>query len=350
MSMFRFAHQEYLYLLYLLPILIIVGIGMVYRKKKILSGIAASESRARMFLEKCYAKDYFKFSLIIISLALLILAFANPQIGTRIEDVKLTGIDAMVCLDVSLSMKAEDLKPNRLDLAKREIAQLLKNLKGDRVGLIVFAGSAYVQFPLTSDYSAANLFLNTADVNSVPEQGTALAAAINLSVKSFDNSSPTRKVIIVITDGEDHEGDLEQAITEAKSKNVAIYSIGMASPNGAPIPVYDGQGNQVDFKKDRNGSIILTKLDEGSLKQMADKTSGKYYLASPAGDELRSIYQDLGNIQKTEFGTKQVTDYDDKYYYFLIPALLFLLVEFFISDKRSARFRNLLIKLKLKEE
>ncbi len=349
MSMFRFAHPEYLYLLYLLPVLIIAGIGMAYKKKKILSSIASPEAKTYLFSEKSYVKEYVKFSIIIISMALLILSFANPQIGTRVEEVKLTGIDAMICLDVSLSMKAEDLKPNRLDLAKREIAQLLKNLQGDRVGLIVFAGSAYVQFPLTSDYSAANLFLNTADVNSVPEQGTALAAAINLSVKSFDQNSPTQKVIIVITDGEDHEGDLDQAIKEAKSKSIAIYSIGMASPNGAPIPVYDGR-NQVDFKKDRNGSIILTKLDQETLKQMADKSSGKFYLASPAGDELRSIYQDLGNIQKTEFGAKQVTDYDDKYYYLLIPALLLLLIEFFISDKRSARFRDLLIKLKLREE
>jgi Ca-activated chloride channel family protein len=348
--MFRFEHPSYLYFLFLIPFLIAGAIFLARQKRRTLQQIAAGEAYRRLIGEKSFVKENVKMGLLISAFTLLIITFANPQIGTRLEEVKLKGIDVMVCLDVSLSMKAEDLKPNRLDLAKREISELIKGLNGNRVGLIVFAGAAYTQFPLTSDYSAADLFLSAADVTSVPEPGTALASALDLATSSFDYSVSTRKVIIVITDGEDHEGDVDAKLKEAKATGIAVYSIGMASPNGAPIPVYDASGRQADFKKDQNGSIILTKLDEQILKHMADETGGKYYLSSPAGDELRAIYADLQKVEKTEFGAKQVTDYDDKYYYFLIPALLLLLIEFFLSDKSSAWFKAMQIKLKLREE
>ncbi len=348
--MFRFAHPAYLYLLLLIPLLVVGVVLVALWKKKTLQKIADGDSYRRLIGEKSFVKEWVKAGLAILAFACIVLGFANPQIGTRIEDVKLKGIDVIVCLDVSLSMKAEDLKPNRLELAKREIGELIKDLQGNRVGLVVFAGAAYVQFPLTSDYSAANLFLSAADVSSVPEPGTALASALELANRSFDADAPTRKVIIVITDGEDHEGDVDKRINEAKSRGIAIYSIGMASPNGAPIPVYDGSGRQVDYRKDQNGSIILTKLDQDILKHMADETNGKFYLSSPAGDELKAIYSDLEKIEKTEFGSKQITDYDDKYFYFLIPAILLLIAEFFTSDKMSVWFRKLQIFLKLREE
>lgn len=276
-----------------------------------------------------------RFGFVVIGIALLILALARPQIGNRVEEVKQIGIDVYILLDVSASMQAEDIKPSRLEKAKNEIAMLIKKLQGDRIGLIIFAGDAYVQFPLTTDYSAANLFLSTVDVNSIPQQGTAIASAISLASKSFDAKSATKKVMVIITDGEDHEGDIDSAVKDATDKDIMIYTIGMGSPSGAPIPVFDGNNNQVGFKQDENGNTVLTKLDETTLQQIASKGGGKYYLSSSYQNELDMIYKDLSSLEKTEYGSKRITDYDDKYFYFLIPALLFLVIELFLTDRKS---------------
>jgi Ca-activated chloride channel family protein len=348
--MIRFAHPEFLYILYVLPLLAGLIIWQLNAKKKALGKIAHVESFSVLFKSKSFVKDYGKAGLLVMALGLIILGFANPQIGTRIEDVKQVGIDVYICLDVSMSMKAEDLKPNRLEKAKKEISELIKKLQGDRIGLIVFAGGAYVQFPLTADYSAANLFLSSVDVNSVPEPGTAIASAINLAVDSFDKKSATRKVIVVITDGEDHEGDISKAVSNAKENNIVVDAIGMGSPDGAPIPMFDGAGKQTGFKQDNQGNTVLTKLDEVTLRQLANESGGKYYLALNNGNELDAIYRDLASVEKTEFGMKKVTDYDDKFYYFLIPALLILISEFFISDKKVIWLKKLMVQLRLRSE
>ena len=348
--MIRFAHPEYLYILYALPFLIGLIIWQINGKRKVLKSLARIEAFSVLFGSKSIVKDYAKATLIVLAFACVVLGFANPQIGTRVEEVKQVGIDVYICLDVSASMMAEDLKPNRLEKAKKEISELIKKLQGDRIGLVVFAGGAYVQFPLTADYSAANLFLSTVDINSVPEPGTAIAAAVNLASDSFDKKAATRKVIVVITDGEDHEGDLSPAIQSAKEKGIVIYSIGMGSPTGAPIPQLDGAGKQVGFKQDKDGNTVLTKLDEVTLKQLASESGGKYYLAMNTGNELDAIYKDLASMEKTEYGAKRVTDYEDKFYYFLIPALLLLIGEFFVSDKKVLWIKNLMVRMNLRSD
>jgi Ca-activated chloride channel family protein len=294
-------------------------------------------------------KSKIKFGFILAALTLLILAFANPQVGTKMAEVKQTGIDVYILLDVSRSMQAEDIKPNRLEKAKYQISNLIQKLRGDRIGLIVFAGDAYIQFPLTTDYSAANLFLSAVDFNSVPQQGTAIASAINMAVKSFD-SAATDKAIILITDGEDHEGDIDNAVENATDKNIKIYTIGLGSPDGVPIPIYDKNGNQVGFKKDNSGQIVLTKLDESILKEIAEKGNGKYYRGNNYEDYLDKIYSDLSKLNQAEFGVKKVTDYEDRFYYFLAPAILLLILELFITDIRSPFFTKLNRKLGLEAE
>ncbi len=289
-------------------------------------------------------KSSFKFGLSLFSIALIVIALANPQIGTKIEDMKQIGIEVYILLDVSRSMGAEDIKPSRLEKAKFEISKLIQKLQGDKIGLVVFAGQAYIQFPLTSDYAAANLFLNAVDFNSVPQQGTDISAAINLALKSFRYDDGTSKTIIIITDGEDHEGNIDQAIDEANSKDVSIYSIGFGSPAGVPIPVYDGSGVQRGYKKDNQGNIVLTKLDESVLKTISEKANGKYYRGSNTEDELNSIYNDLAKIQQSEYGSKRITEYEDRFYYFLFPAILILLVDFFVTSNKSkwlAQFEKL---------
>jgi Ca-activated chloride channel family protein len=274
--------------------------------------------------------------LLLTAVTFLVIGLANPQVGTRLEDVKQEGVDIFIALDVSLSMKAEDVKPNRLAKAKYEIGNLINRLGGDRIGLIIFSGESYVQFPLTTDYSAANLFLDVVDVESVPNPGTAIGSAVEQAMKSFNWEEPTKKVLVIITDGENNEGDAVAESEDAAKKGVLMYAIGMGSPAGAPIPIYDANGRQVDFKRDRAGNVVLTKLDEVTLEKIATLGNGKYFRASSTQDELDAIYKDINALQKREFGTKQFTDYDDQFQYFIATAFILLLFEVLLSDKRIA--------------
>jgi Ca-activated chloride channel family protein len=332
--MVRFAHPEYIYLLGILPVLI-VGYWLVARSRmralqrfgeiRILERLAESASKRKRLL---------KLAILLFALAFIIVALANPQIGTRLEEVKQEGVDIFVALDVSLSMKAEDIKPNRLEKAKLEIRNLIDRLGGDRLGLIVFAGEAYTQFPLTTDYSAANLFLDVVDVDVVPVPGTAIGSAIKRTMESFNFKETTTKVIVIVTDGENTEGDAFEAASDAAKQGVLLYTIGMGSPSGTPIPIYNASGQQVDFKRDRSGNIVVTKLDEVSLEKIATVGNGKYFRGTNAQDELNEIYKTISALQKKEFGVKQFTDYEDRFQFFLGAGIVLLLVELLISEKK----------------
>ena len=348
--MFRFAHPEYLHALYLIPVLVLIFWYLGTKRKKALENFAERKLHHVIISSFSSFKDKIKFGLLTFAILLLIVAAANPQIGTRIQQVKQSGIDVYICLDVSLSMEAQDIKPSRLEKAKYEIGNLINKLRGDRIGLIVFAGDAFVQFPLTTDYSAANLFLNAVDVSSVPQPGTAIGSALNLATRSFDTKKNTEKVIVVITDGEDHEGDINKAVTNATDKGIKIYTIGLGSTDGVPIPVYNDSGQQVGFKKDKQGNTVLTKLDISTLQQIASAGGGKFFHGQNNQDELDLIYKDLSSLQKTEYGVKKVTDYEDRFYYFLAPAIILLLIEFFMTERKSPLFSKLNKKLGLEEE
>lgn len=342
--MIRFANSEYLYLLWLIPVLIALYWYTLQKQNKILVKIAGTKMHDLLFPLRSKLKSSVKYGSSLLAIALIIIALANPQVGTKIEDMKQIGIEVYILLDVSKSMGAEDIKPSRLEKAKFEIAKLIQKLQGDKIGLVVFAGEAYIQFPLTSDYSAANLFLNAVDFNSVPQPGTAVGSAIGLALKSFRYEDGTKKAIVIITDGEDHEGNIDAAIEEAKSKEVEIYSIGFGSPAGVPIPVYDDSGVQRGYKKDNQGNIVLTKLDETILKTISEKTAGKYYRGSNTEDELDAIYNDLAKIQQSEYGSKRITEYEDRFYYFLFPAIFILMGDLLVSSNKSkwlARFEKL---------
>jgi len=333
--MFRFAHSEILYALYLVPLVIFLIWYSVRNQKKLLEKFANTKLHHVLFPNKSRLKIFIKSGLIILSIVLLTLSLANPQIGSKIEEVKQVGIDVFILLDVSLSMKAEDIKPSRLEKAKHEISKLIQKLHGDRIGLIVFSGNAFIQFPLTTDYSAANLFLSAVSVKSVPQPGTAIGPAIKLAFNSFKKDEETQKAIVVITDGEDHEGELNTVIEEANNLGVKIYAIGLGSPQGVPIPIYNNSGQQTGYKKDRNGTTVLTRLDETTLEEITSKGNGKYYRGSNTDNELEMIYNDLASLEGKEFGATKITEYEDRYYYFLLPAILILLFELFINDSKS---------------
>ncbi|MGA9120407.1 MAG: VWA domain-containing protein [Bacteroidota bacterium] len=333
--MIRFAHPEYLYLLVLLPAMVAAFLLFSRMRSNASRRFSTSTLFQRLAERASGSRRLWKFVLLAGATGLLIVALANPQIGTRLEDVKQEGVDIYIALDVSLSMKAEDIKPNRLEKAKLELRNLISRLAGDRVGLVIFAGEAFTQFPLTTDYSAANLFIDVVDVNDVPVPGTAIGDAINRAVESFDYKDPTTKVIVIMTDGENTEGDAIEAAQDAAKKGILLYTIGLGSPTGAPIPVYNGSGQQVDFKRDKSGNVVVSKLDEEGLQRIADIGNGKYFRGTNSQDELDEIYKNINSLQKREFGVKQFTDYESRYQWFLFPAIVFLLAEVFISEKAA---------------
>jgi Ca-activated chloride channel family protein len=333
--MIRFAHPEFFYLLLLLPLLL--GLFALSGRLRLR---ASRRFGAPAILEKLVgpaspAKRRWRVVLFLAAVAFGIISLANPEIGTRLEEVKQEGVDIFIALDVSLSMKAEDIKPDRLSKAKLEIRNLISRLRGDRIGLIVFAGDAYTQFPLTTDYSAANLFLDVVDVDAVSMPGTNIAGAIGRAMDSFDFKEQTTKVIVIITDGESTEGDAFDAAEEAAKRGILLYTIGLGSPAGAPIPVYGAGGVQSDFKRDRLGNVVVSKLDEVSLERIATIGNGKYFRGTTAQDELEEIYKAINALQKKEFGVKQFTDYEDRFQVFLVVALALLLGEVVLSEKKT---------------
>jgi Ca-activated chloride channel homolog len=332
--MIRFAHPEYIYLLGILPALVVVFWLTARLRRRALQRFGDERILERLAESASKRKKLLKLAILLFALAFIIVALANPQIGTRMQEVKQEGVDIFVALDVSLSMKAEDIKPNRLEKAKLEIRNLIDRLGGDRLGLIVFAGEAYTQFPLTTDYSAANLFLDVVDVDVVPVPGTAIGSAIKRAMESFNFKETTTKVIVIVTDGENTEGDAFEAANDAAKQGVLLYTIGMGSPSGTPIPIYNASGQQVDFKRDRDGNIVVTKLDEVSLEKIATVGNGKYFRGTNAQDELDEIYKTINTLQKREFGIKQFTDYEDRFQFFLGAAIVLLLVDLLISEKK----------------
>lgn len=333
--MFRFAHPEYLYILLTIPVLLALFAYVRIQSVKARKLFSSSEMFIRLADQHSTRKGAVKAAFFILAFIFLVIALANPQIGTRMEDVKQEGVDLFIALDVSKSMLAEDIKPNRLEKAKYEIGNLIERLSGDKIGMIVFSGEAYTQFPLTIDYSAASLLLDVIDIESVPNPGTAIGSAIEQSLKSFNFEDRSTKVLVIMTDGENNFGDAIEKAKEAVEKGVRIYTIGLGSSAGAPIPVYNAAGQQSDFKRDRSGNVVLTKLDENSLQEIASIGKGKYFRATNSQDELDAIYKEINGLEKREFGAKQFTEYDDKFQYFLFIAFILLLIEVILSDKRT---------------
>jgi Ca-activated chloride channel family protein len=256
-------------------------------------------------------------------------------------------VNIIIAMDVSSSMMAEDIKPNRLEKAKQEVNGLLSRMQGDRVGLVAFAGVAFVQCPLTLDYSAAKMFLDIIDVSLIPQPGTVIGDAIRTSIKAFNQKERKYKVLILLTDGEDHDSDPLSAAEEASKEGIRIYTIGIGSAQGEPIPIRDNRGQVTGFKKDQEGSVVVSKLDEVTLQKIALTTGGKYYHATSGEMELDKIYDEISKMEKKELEGKLMTQYEDRYQYFLFISLIFLTIEFLVSERRS---RKAVDRLKTKAE
>lgn len=329
-----FQHIKYLIGLGVIPLILLIFLLMLRWKKRAMNSFAERNLFSHLAPTFSKSKIWIKFILFAISLSLLIIAIANPQMGAKMEEVKREGIDLMIALDVSNSMKAEDLVPNRLGAAKQAISKLIENLKGDRIGIIVFGGEAYVQLPITTDYAAAKLFLNNIDTDVIPTQGTNIGAAIDLAVRSFESGSDKNKALVIITDGENHEEDVLKIVGDATEQGIAIHTIGMGSEHGGPIPVYIN-GRISGYKKDRDGNTVVTRLNEKMLQQIAAAGDGSYIRATNSQVGLNAIFREINKMDKKEFGSKIYTSYEDYFQYFLGAALLFLVIEFFVPERKS---------------
>ncbi|MEJ2880022.1 vWA domain-containing protein [Pedobacter sp. GR22-6] len=338
--MLRFAHIEFLWGLAAVPVFILLFLMLRRWKKKALHKLGNQETVRKMIPEVSFSRPAWKFALFTCAYASLILGLANPQIGTKIEEGKRSGSDLMILLDVSNSMMAGDLAPNRLENAKRAISQLIDNLHNDRIGIIIFAGEAYVQLPITTDYSAAKLFLNNINPGIVPTQGTAIGAAIDMGMKSFDFVNGTSKAMILMTDGENHEDDAIAATKRAVSKDVSVHVIGLGLPEGAPIPIYK-DGNPVGFHTDEAGKTVMSKLNEEMCKEIAAAGQGAYVRATNANSGLNIVRDQIDKMQKKSYDSKVFKNYEDRFQFFIGFAFLLLLLEFFISNRKNLKLSGL---------
>ncbi|MDL2251310.1 VWA domain-containing protein [Odoribacter sp. OttesenSCG-928-J03] len=345
--MFRFAHTELLYLLAIIPLLLLFHIVMINKKKKAISEFGNPETIYPLMPLISLKRETWKFSLIMLSLIFLIFAAAGPQFGSKLQQVKKQGVEIIIALDVSNSMMAQDIKPNRLERAKMAISRMIEKLSNDKVGLVVFAGDAYVQLPITTDYSSARLFLSGINTDIVPVQGTAIGAAIDVAVKSFTPETETSKAIIVITDGENHQDDAITAAKNAREKGIYIHTIGMGMEQGAPIPE---KGTPGEFMKDGTGNVVVSKLDEQTLKAISQAGEGLYIRASNSDVGLTTLLDEVNRMEKSLLEERVYSDYAEKYQYFILAGLFLLLIEFMVLARKNRYIMKLnLFKVKNKK-
>lgn len=331
--MVQFANLNSLFLLLLIPAFIVFYYFVFKWKTRALQRFGNLELLKKLSASTSRRRQVWKAVLVIAGIGFLVLALARPQIGTRLEEVKREGVDIFVALDVSYSMLAEDVKPSRLEKAKYEISKFIDGLKGDRIGLIAFAGEAFIQCPLTLDYGAAKTFLEIMDPRLIPEPGTNLGEAIELAVKSFESKERKYKALILITDGEDHGESAQQMAEAADKEGVVIYTVGIGSPQGVPIPIYDERGQNIGFRKDRRGEVVLTKLDAFSLGKIAQATGGEYYYSATGETKLGKIYDQIAKMEKREVASAKFTQFEERFQWLLAFAILFLALEVILSEK-----------------
>jgi Ca-activated chloride channel family protein len=337
---FRFENSLFLYGLALIPLMIFIFLLVLKWRRKSLNKIAEAGLQSIVLPQLSKSKVVWRFIFWCLAMAFLVIAIANPQFGTKLEEAKREGIDIMIALDVSNSMKAQDLAPNRLENAKQSIGRLINNLNEDRIGIIVFAGQSYVQLPITTDYSSAKLFLESISCDMIPTQGTAIGAAIDLAVESFDPKSPAAKAIIVITDGENHEDDAVKSAETAAEKGMTVHTIGMGSEAGVPLPLVSN-GNIVGYRKDNEGNTVVSKLNTALLKEIAAAGKGIFVQAGRSQSALSVVKDELNKMEKKEYASKRYTDYEGRFQFFLAAAIFLLISESLLSERKSKFLQKL---------
>lgn len=332
----QFGNAHFLWLLVLIPLAAAFYVWAFRRRAQALERFAHGALLGQLVRTVSMRKKIIKATSIVFGVLFLILALSQPKWGYHWEEVKRRGIDIVVAIDVSKSMMAEDVKPNRLEGAKREIKSLIGMLKGDRIGIVAFAGSAFLQCPLTLDYGTAKTFVDHIDIESIPRGGTDIGGAIRTAVKAFEGHEKKYRVLILITDGEDHEAGVMDAVEEAKREGIVIFPVGVGRQEGAPIPVVDESG-QKTFVKDEEGNVILSKLDPVLLQKIALMTGGKKGTIGAGSFPLEGIYAEVSKMEKKELESSRQKRYEHRFQWFLFAALLCFVFETLLTERKNVR-------------
>ena len=339
--MYQLEQPIYFYLLLAIPIVLVLFSLFLIWRKKTKNRFAQKSLLQRLSPESSVFKPFLKILVLCLAIACFSFGLVNPKIGTKLETVKREGVDVVFALDVSKSMLAEDIAPNRLEKSKQIITQIINSLAGDRIGIIGYAGSAFPQVPITTDFSSAKLFLSSMDTDMVSSQGTAINEAIQMAETFYNDEDQTNRVLFIISDGEDHEGNVSGIAEGASEKGIRIFTIGVGTVEGAPIPIKNSNGQLQYYKRDQNNEQVVTKLGEETLKSIADEANGEYINGSNTKQVVDKVTAILNGMDKKEFEAKQFTDFKDQFQWFLAGALFLLVLDIFLLERKTAWVKKL---------
>jgi Ca-activated chloride channel family protein len=339
--MIQYDEKIYFYLLGIIPVMIVFFVLLQIWKKRSQKKFANLSVLKQLTPDKSDFKSTLKLILFLLGIASLVIGLVNLKIGTKLETVKREGVDIVFAVDVSKSMLAEDIAPNRLEKAKRLVSEIINQLASDRIGIIAYAGQAFPQLPITTDYGAAKMFLQSMNTDMLTSQGTAIDQAIELATTYYDDEDQTNRVLFIISDGEDHsEGSTNKIVEEATEAGIKIFTIGVGKEKGAPIPI-KRKGVVESLKKDAQGEVVITKLNQDVLQDIADDGNGEYIDGTNTEEAVEYIKEQLNQMDKTEFEAKQFAEYKDQYQWFLGAGLLFLFLDIFVLDRKTQWLRKL---------
>ncbi|MET6989386.1 VWA domain-containing protein [Sediminicola arcticus] len=339
--MVQLDEKIYFYLFLIIPVMIVIFVALQIWKKRTQRKFADLTLLKRITPNSSNFKSTLKLIILLFGLSFLIIGLVNPKIGTKLETVKREGVDIVFALDVSKSMLAEDIAPNRLEKAKRLVSEIINQLGSDRIGIIAYAGQAFPQLPITTDYGAAKMFLQSMNTDMLSSQGTAINEAINLATTYYDDEQQTNRILFIISDGEDHsEGITIDAVDKAVEEGIRIFTVGVGQAKGAPIPI-KRNGVVQSLKKDAQGEVVITKLNEEILKEIANEGNGEYINGSNTDEAVEFIKQQLNQIDKTEFEAKQFAEYKDQFQWFLGVGLFFLFMDIFLLERKTKWLKKL---------
>lgn len=335
--MFRFEEPAYLYLMLLIPLLIVFYLYSNYRRRQGIRKFGDPVLMAQLMPDVSKHRPDVKFGILCMAVGLFAVLLARPQFGSKLETVKRQGVEVMIALDISNSMLAEDVQPNRLEKAKRLVAQLVDKMENDKVGMIVFAGDAFTQLPITSDYISAKMFLESIEPSLITKQGTAIGAAIGMAIRSFTPQEGVGRSVIVITDGENHEDGAQEAAKAAADKSIQVNVLGVGMPEGAPIP-QEGTNN---YRRDKNGNVIVTRLNEQMCREIAQIGNGIYVRVDNTNNAQKSITKQMDTLAKADVETQVYTEFNEQFQAVAWIILLLLVAEMLILERKNPLFRNI---------
>lgn len=338
--MYQIEEPTYFYYLAIIPLIVVLFLLVLWWKKRIQKRFADPKLIQKLSPEKSTFKSFLKLTVFCFALFFLIISLANPKMGTKLETVKRQGVDIVFALDVSKSMVAEDIAPNRLEKAKQIITKVIENLGSDRIGIIIYAGSSYPLLPITTDYAAAKMFLQNANTEMVSNQGTAINDAIERALSYYDNDEQTNRFLVIVSDGEDHEENTLELAKEAAKKGIKIYTVGIGTAKGGPIPLKEN-GRVVAYKKNNEGTVVITQMNEQILRDIANAGNGKYINGNKTQETIESIKDILEKAEKSEFETKQFSEYKDQFQWFIGIGLLLLIIDVTLLEKKTKWIQKL---------